>query len=120
MDPVLISITEIVENVTVNITDTPDDITILVDDSAMGIQGPPGATGNPANFICNEVPAGAINGSNATFTTANPFIPGSERVYINGLRIKKVDEYNTLGNTTIISTMSLNTGEIITLDYTKI
>lgn len=38
-----------------------------------------------ANFVDKEIPTGAINGSNATFTLANTPTVGSEHVYLNGI-----------------------------------
>lgn len=38
-----------------------------------------------ANFIIREVPSGAIDGSNTTYTLANTPTAGSEEVYLNGL-----------------------------------
>ena len=38
-----------------------------------------------SNFIDKEVPAGAINGANVTFTLSNTAISGSEHVYLNGM-----------------------------------
>lgn len=39
-----------------------------------------------ADFVVRETPAGAVNGSNDTFTLANTPIAGSEEVYLNGLQ----------------------------------
>lgn len=38
-----------------------------------------------SNFIDKEVPAGAINGANVTFTLSNTAVSGSEHVYLNGM-----------------------------------
>lgn len=45
----------------------------------------PGSTAKPVITVVREIPAGAINGINATFTLANVPILDSEQVYWNGL-----------------------------------
>lgn len=70
--------------------------------------------------VKNEVPTGAINGSNAVFTSQHLFVPGSVQVYLNGVRQKIVDDFNTSGNNTIQMVVSPNTGEIILIDYEKL
>ena len=42
-----------------------------------------------SNFVMNEVPAGAVNGTNVTFTLANTPILGKESIYLNGQRLVK-------------------------------
>lgn len=56
------------------------------------IQGPPGLSGAGAGVL-NEIPSGAINGSNATFGTAQTFTAGTLRVYLNGLRQRQLEDY---------------------------
>jgi len=69
--------------------------------------------------IEGEVPAGAVNGSNATFTTAFDFIPESVEVFVNGIRQKPITDYTTSGTTTILFTDSPLTGDIILVNYLK-
>jgi len=38
-----------------------------------------------SKLITRETPAGSVNGSNTTFTLANPVVPGTESVYLNGI-----------------------------------
>src|SRR5690606_26013000 len=42
-----------------------------------------------SDFVFGEVPTGTINGSNVTFTLANTVEPGTERVYLDGVRMKE-------------------------------
>lgn len=37
------------------------------------------------SVVKKETPSGAVNGSNVTFTTANPYIGGTLQVFVNGL-----------------------------------
>ena len=71
------------------------------------------------NIITGEVPSGLINGTNATFTSAFPFIPSSLQVYVNGLRQKIVTDYQILNSTTIQLLVSLTTNEILLINYQK-
>ena len=81
--------------------------------------------------VCNEVPAGSINGINVVFTTANNFIDGSEKLHLNGVRLKVgvgcdylTSESGGLG--TGFDTLTLSVAPITTsktdqllVDYTK-
>lgn len=54
--------------------------------TAITFINPIGAGGlTNANFVDKEIPSGAINGSNVTFTLANTPTAGSEHVYLNGV-----------------------------------
>ncbi|MCS6953954.1 MAG: hypothetical protein RMK57_04760 [Bryobacterales bacterium] len=66
-----------------------------------GTAGPCGTTGSTGpGFVDGETPAGLINGSNATFTLANPPSPGSSlALYRNGLRQQQGLDYTLSGNT---------------------
>lgn len=69
--------------------------------------------------VIGEAPSGAINGSNATFTTLQSFVPGSVQVYLNGLRLGLVDDFQTVGVQTILLNVSPTSGEQILVDYTR-
>ena len=43
----------------------------------------------------NEIPAGAMDESNLLYTTSVTYVPGTLRVYWNGLRVKVGLDYNT-------------------------
>lgn len=85
-------------------------------DGATGAQGP---QGDPADIVFGETPAGAIDGSNATFTTAFDFVPGKIVVFLNGLLQKIVTHYNTSGTTTILFNDSPHVGDIVEVNYIK-
>ena len=111
-----LNITEIPELVSINIIETVQQVAILVNEASMGLQGPPGATGN-VNMILGEQPSGLVNGSNATFTTSLSFQPGKLAVYINGLLQKIITHYQTIGTQTILFTDSPQVGDQLQIDY---
>lgn len=73
-----------------------------------------------SDLVLNEVPSGALNGSNATFTSAFNFVPESVEVFINGLKQTIINDYNTSGNTIIVLTFSPASTENIIINYKKV
>lgn len=73
-----------------------------------------------SNFIENEVPSGAIDGTNMTFTLANTPVAGSVQLYLNGLRQKSGagNDY-TISGATITYLAAPKTGDMLTADYRK-
>jgi hypothetical protein len=71
------------------------------------------------DYIFAEVPVGAINGSNAFFTTVFEFDPSSIEVRYNGQQLRKTADYITIGNQTIQLFFSPDAGEAIDVDYKK-
>lgn len=73
-----------------------------------------------SNFVDKEVPSGAINGSNATYTLANTPITGSEHVYVNGLLMEpgSGNDY-TISGATITMLSVLAAGEKIRVSYRR-
>jgi hypothetical protein len=68
----------------------------------------------------NEVPIGVVNGSNALFTTAFPFVAGSLQLSINGVRQKaQVDYFEIFATHEIQIADSPTTGDILIIDYQK-
>lgn len=70
-------------------------------------------------FVFNEVPSGAVNGSNATYTSSYSFSPESVEIYLNGVKQKIIDDYNLSGGNNILFNVSPHTGEIILINYIK-
>lgn len=71
------------------------------------------------DVITGEFPNGAINGSNATFTTDDGFIPESVLVFRNGLAQYNPTHFITSGSNTIILNFSPVVGDILTVNYIK-
>lgn len=74
---------------------------------------------NTTDYVINEIPSGLINGINATFTTAFDFVPGTEEVYLNGLKLVKLEDYNTTGTNQIDLYVAPGIGEELSVNYTK-
>ncbi len=85
-----------------------------------GTSGPCGSgTGASTTFIDAEVPAGAVNGSNAAFTLAYvPNPPASLALYRNGLLMRQGGDYTLSGNTiTFVTGAVPQTSDILTAFY---
>ena len=73
-----------------------------------------------ASFVDKEIPSGAINGSNVTFTLANTPTAGSEHVYLNGVLQESGsgNDYTITG--AVITYLSAPlTGEKVRVTYRK-
>lgn len=86
---------------------------------AQGPAGPEGPAGPGAEIVLGETPSGIVNGSNATFTTAYDFVPGSVTVRVNGLGQRFITDFNTSGTTTILMGESPQAGDSIQVDYIR-
>lgn len=73
-----------------------------------------------SNFVDKEIPSGAINGVNATFTLANTPTSGSEHVFLNGI-LQEAGAGNdyTLSGAVITMLAAPLTGEKIRVTYRK-
>jgi len=86
---------------------------------AMGLQGQIDTKVQTSNFVDNETPTGAINGSNKTFTLAyTPNPATSLKVYRNGIRQELTTHY-TLSGKTLTTVTALPSGTNLKVDYTK-
>ena len=72
------------------------------------------------NFVYNEIPTGLINGINTSFTSLHNFIPESVQVFVNGVKQKIIDDYQTSGSNSITLTDSLTVNENININYIKL
>ncbi len=64
----------------------------VIEVNSVGRRGPQGISGAAGNAVYNEVPAGAMNNSNITFTTEFDYRPTSTLVHLNGLRQSTPDD----------------------------
>jgi hypothetical protein len=136
----MIQITEITTDLSIDINETST--TVIIDVSDIGLQGvgvPTGGTTGQVlakidnsdynthwvtdvpllNIITNEVPSGLINGSNATFTSANNFVSGSLEVFLNGSLQKIISDYQVVGNNTFNLNFSPLSNENLLINYIK-
>lgn len=74
-----------------------------------------------SNFVDKEIPTGAINGSNVTFTLAfTPSPTGSEHVYLNGvLQMSGAGNDYTISGATITYLAAPTTGDTLVVSYRK-
>lgn len=76
-----------------------------------------GGAASPGLLVSNEVPAGLKNGVNMIFTTMNPFVAGSTHLYINGLKQQLGVHYYESGVQQLNIPDSVQSSDILTLDY---
>ena len=69
------------------------------------------------NFAENEIPTGAINGSNVTFDLAHTPVAGSLKLFLNGARQAAVGVDFTLVDDTITMNVAPPTNSILLADY---
>ncbi len=87
-----------------------------------GIQGPVGPVGpqgpsGVAQAVWGETPIGSINGTNKSYTTANPYTPGLLAVFLNGLRLRRANDYVETGNQSFQFLSAPLTGDSLSIDY---
>lgn len=71
----------------------------------------------PGDLVNGEIPAGAIDGVNNLFTTANDIEPGTLTVTLNGLEQVIIEDYQITGLRTFTMNVSPEAGESIVVDY---
>jgi len=81
-----------------------------------GPQGPPGVVA-PAGYVMGEAAGGAINGTNKLFSTVQSYLGSSLEVYLNGLRMRRIDDYTEVSGTTFQFVIAPLPGDTISLDY---
>lgn len=68
-------------------------------------------------YVIAEIPNGAINGSNATFTTLQNFVPLTVELILNSTIQTYGIDYITTGTNTITMNVSPVVGDIIRVNY---
>lgn len=91
----------------------------LLEEAVPGPAGPAGPSGGVGSIVAGEIPVGLINGSNGTFTTAFSFVPETFEVFINGLRQKLIEDYNTSGGNSFTLISAPLTDEEVLVGYTR-
>lgn len=90
------------------------DVTAItyVQDSGAGITS--------ANFVVEEIPSGALNGSNVTYTLAFTPVSGKLKLFLNGIRLRSGagNDYTISTATISVTTAPLST-DVLTADYIK-
>lgn len=98
----------------------PDLVRILQEMNEAKLDAEDVSGGGVLTEIRDEVPAGGIDGSNAQFITNRDFIPGTIEVFMNGVKLRPIADFNTSG-TRLVSLMESPTpGEQITVNYSSL
>lgn len=105
------------EAVNIDILPTTGDVDITTIPQYITVQVGATVTTSSGSFVIGETPSGAVNGSNATFTTAQNFAPESVQVFINGVSQTNSVDYTTSGTTTITLNVSPVSGDYIRVNY---
>lgn len=71
-----------------------------------------------ANRLLSQPVFGPINGVNTTFTTGGPFYNGTEEVFLNGQRLKLIEDYTAPNDHTIVLASAPGVGEEVAINYT--
>jgi hypothetical protein len=73
------------------------------------------------NFVTREVPTGAVNGTNPTFTIAATPTVGTEEVFVNGiLQNGGSNDYAISGATITFQTGAIpQNGDVVLVNYRK-
>lgn len=79
-----------------------------------------GGAGGVSSIVASEKPTGTIDGSNSTFVTANPFVPGTLSVMVNGIELSTPEEYFTTGTNTVVLTNSPIVGDRVLVNYAQL
>lgn len=112
-----VSINTYPQAVTLNINDLTGEISVFTRPQNVVIEFNGALTTGAGSFIIGETPAGTINGSNATFTTAQGFDPASVSVFLNGVNIINGVDYITTGTNTILLNVSPVNGDYLRVNY---
>jgi phage baseplate assembly protein W len=76
-----------------------------------------GGGGTALQMVFGEVPSGAVNGINKAYATANPYTPNQLAVFLNGLRQRRVNDFNETGNQSFSFLNAPLSGDILSVDY---
>lgn len=79
-----------------------------------------GSASVPPEYVTDEHVNGVLNGSNNVFTTDFNFDSSTLTVFLNGLKIFKIDDYNTTGANQITLNVAPGPTETIYVNYKKI
>ena len=71
----------------------------------------------PTSIVWKETPAGAVNGTNMSFTTSSPYISGSLQVFVNGLAQSGFTTETAAGSGNFSLDVAPQTGDDIKVQY---
>lgn len=79
-------------------------------------RGPAGVNGDNA-FIVGELPSGATDGTNKTYSTVHSFVTNTTAVYLNGLRLLRGTDYTETPPDTLTLSSAPSTTDTLQVDY---
>ena len=69
--------------------------------------------------VYGELPAGPVDGMNATFVTSVPFRAGTERLYLNGVRQMRANDYVVIPPVTLTFVLPPRATDHVLVDYLR-
>lgn len=73
----------------------------------------------PVTTVVGEIPLGAFDGVNKTFTTSFLYVPNGLSVFLDGIRLRRTADYTETGSTTFQLLSAPLPGDTISVDYQK-
>jgi hypothetical protein len=111
-------IIESLKDAIINKTSSDDGKALVYDHTLGAMKLGTVAGGSSATSVYAEVPSGVVDGSNTIFTIAASPKAGSERIYVNGIRMRREADY-TISDVTITLVTSPPVDSNILVDYDK-
>ena len=105
------------ELVNIGVQPSTGDVDITTIPQYITVQVGAVVTTSVGSFVIGETPTGAVNGSNATFTSLQAFVPETVQVFINGVNQVEGVDFTTSGANTVNLSVSPVVGDYIRLNY---
>ena len=105
------------QDIGITVSASQGDVEVITLTDSITVQIGATVTTSSGSFVIGETPTGAINGSNATFTTLHNFVPETVQVFINGVSQTEGVDYTTSGSTVINLSVSPIVGDYIRVNY---
>lgn len=112
-----VNVTANTDAVKISILPSTNDVDVSLNPEYIKIEVGSTLTASSGSFVIGETPSGAINGINATYTTAQNFDADSIALFVNGIQATKGVDYTTSGTNTINFSYSLATGDLLRANY---
>jgi hypothetical protein len=78
-----------------------------------------GGGGGGITAVYGEIPTGTINGVNTIFSTIFAFTPNLLAVFLNGIRLRRTNDYTEIGSNTFQLVTAPLSGDSLSVDYIK-
>jgi hypothetical protein len=84
-----------------------------------GPKGDPGPSGGTASSVFGELPGGSIDGANTNFSTQYSYIPALLAVFLNGLRLRRTNDYVETDSQSFRLVSAPLPGDVVCIDYLR-